>query len=46
MSFERRYFEEGTEIPEQGEVIADSGYYVLIFGQWCWDENSQEGDAE
>lgn len=36
----RRYFEEGMEVGTQ--VIEDSGWYVLLFGQWCWDEESQE----
>lgn len=40
MSWERRYFEEGTEVGTQ--IIEDEGWYVLILGQWCWDEESQE----
>jgi hypothetical protein len=37
----RRYFEEGTEVGP-GQIIEDSGYYVLVFGMWCWGEESQE----
>ena len=40
-AFPRRYFEEGTEV-HAGHIIEDSGWYVLIFGEWCYDEESQE----
>lgn len=37
----RRYLDEGTEM-SNGQVVEESGWYLLIWGQWCWDEESQE----
>jgi hypothetical protein len=44
MSYARAHWIEGAEVNDQ--IIEETGWYVFIYGQWRWDEDSQDGDID